>query len=313
MRTLLSAAALLVATAFGGTAQANDPLVSVDWLKANLGKPGVVVVDVRSPGKDEPADLFERSHIPGAVHADYVTAGWRKTIGGVPGMLPPKADLEKLIGGLGIDNQSHVIVVPAASDSTEFGNATRVYWTFKVSGQENVSILDGGFRAWSADRSALLEAGPSAPKAKTFTVNLQPKYLATEAEVKQALNDGTPLIDARPAAQYEGKSKSDVVKAFGTLPHAVNLEHSKLVSAGSGKFASADTVKGLLAKLGVKSEGKEITFCNTGHWASVAWFAASEVAGNKSAKMYDGSMAEWTTDPSLPVERKAEPVAAEKK
>ena len=127
--------------------------------------------------------------------------------------------------------------------------------------------------------------------------------------MQQALKDGTKLIDARPAAQYEGKDKSPVVKSYGTLPGAVNLEHSKLVSSQTGKFASADTVKGLLAQLGAKSEGKEIAFCNTGHWASVAWFAASEVAGNKDAKMYDGSMAEWTADPTDPVERKA-PVAA---
>lgn len=312
MRALLSAATLLIATAIGGTAQANQPLVTVDWLKANLGKPNLVVLDVRSPGKGDPADLFEKAHIPGAVHADYAKAGWRAKIDGVPGMLPPKADLEKLIGGLGIDNKSHVVIVPAGIDSTEFGTATRVYWTFKVAGHDQVSILDGGFRAWTADRTATLEAGPSAPKAKTFVATIRPQYLATKAEVEQALKDGTPLIDARPAAQYEGKSKSDVVKANGTIPGAVNLEHSKLVSADSGKFASADTVKGLLAKLGVKSEGKEIAFCNTGHWASVAWFAASEIAGNKDAKMYDGSMAEWTVDPAHPVEVKAQPAAAQK-
>jgi thiosulfate/3-mercaptopyruvate sulfurtransferase len=306
MRTLLSAATLLIATAIGGTAQADQPLVTVDWLKANLGKPNVVVVDVR------PAGAFATAHVPGAVNADYATAGWRAKIDGVPGMLPPKADLEKLIGGLGIDNRTHVVVVPAATDSTEFGTATRVYWTFKVVGHDQVSILDGGFRAWTADRTATLEAGPSAPTAKTFVATIRPHYLATKAEVEQALKDGTPLIDARPAAQYEGKSKSDVVKANGTIPGAVNLEHSKLVSADSGKFASADTVKGLLAKLGLKSEGKEIAFCNTGHWASVAWFAASEIAGNKDAKMYDGSMAEWATDPAHPVEVKAQPAEAKK-
>lgn len=305
MRALLSAAALLIATVAGGGAQAESPLVTVDWLKSNLGKPNLVVLDVRSPGKGEPEDLFQKAHIPGAVHADYAKAGWRAKIDGVPGMLPPKADLETLIGGLGIDNESHVVIVPAGVDSTEFGTATRVYWTFKVVGHDKVSILDGGFRAWTADRAAPLEAGPSAPKAKGFVATIRPQYLATVAEVRQALKDGTALIDARPAAQYEGKSKSDVVKAFGTLPGAVNLEHSKLVAADSGKFASADTVKGLLAKLGLKSEGKEIAFCNTGHWASVAWFAASEIAGKKDVKMYDGSMAEWTVDSSRPVEVKA--------
>ena len=307
MRTLLSAATVLIATVLGGTAQADQPLVTVDWLKANLAKPEIVVLDVRSPGKDEPADLFEKAHIPGAVHADYAKAGWRANIDDVPGMLPPKTDLEKLIGGLGIDNKSHVVIVAAGTDSTELGQATRVYWTFKVAGHDAVSILDGGFRAWTADRTAKLEAGPSAPQAKTFVATIRPRYLATKAEVQQALKDGTPLIDARPAAQYQGKAKSPVVKSAGTLPGAVNLEHSTLVSSETGKFATADAVKGLLAKLGVKGEGKEITFCNTGHWASVAWFAASEIAGNKDAKMYDGSMAEWTADPADPVEVKAKP------
>ena len=37
-----------------------------------------------------------------------------------------------------------------------------------------------------------------------------------------------------------------------------------------------------------------MSFCNTGHWASVGWFASSELLGNKKARMYDGSMVEWT-------------------
>ena len=53
----------------------------------------------------------------------------------------------------------------------------------------------------------------------------------------------------------------------------------------------------------LRLEGDEanIAFCNTGHWASVAWFGLSEVLGNKNTSMYDGSMAEWTADPARPV------------
>ena len=45
-------------------------------------------------------------------------------------------------------------------------------------------------------------------------------------------------------------------------------------------------------------DGDEITYCNTGHWASVAWFGLSEVMGNKNTAMYDGSMTEWAADPN---------------
>ncbi|HIC36579.1 MAG TPA: sulfurtransferase, partial [Candidatus Marinimicrobia bacterium] len=39
-----------------------------------------------------------------------------------------------------------------------------------------------------------------------------------------------------------------------------------------------------------------------GHWATVAWFALSEVLGHENVKNYDGSMVDWTADPSRPLE-----------
>ena len=53
------------------------------------------------------------AHIPGSVHSDYDKAGWRVTRNDVPFMLPSVPELEKLIGDLGIDENSHVVVVPA--------------------------------------------------------------------------------------------------------------------------------------------------------------------------------------------------------
>ena len=59
------------------------------------------------------AEAYAKGHIPGAVHSDYDKAGWRVTRNGVPFMLPTLPELEKLIGELGIDEDSHVVVVPA--------------------------------------------------------------------------------------------------------------------------------------------------------------------------------------------------------
>ncbi|MBC7156576.1 MAG: sulfurtransferase, partial [Rhodobacteraceae bacterium] len=40
------------------------PLVSAEWLRANLDTPGLVIVDIRGAGPD---DLFAAGHVPGAV------------------------------------------------------------------------------------------------------------------------------------------------------------------------------------------------------------------------------------------------------
>jgi thiosulfate/3-mercaptopyruvate sulfurtransferase len=61
-------------------------------------------------------------------------------------------------------------------------------------------------------------------------------------------------------------------------------------------------VAALLEAVGVGADEENISFCNTGHWASVAWFGLHEILGNEKAAMYDGSMAEWTLDPARPVE-----------
>ena len=58
----------------------------------------------------------------------------------------------------------------------------------------------------------------------------------------------------------------------------------------------------LVEAVGVRADEANITFCNTGHWASVAWFGLSEVLGNEQSAMYDGSMSEWTQDPARPLD-----------
>jgi len=44
-----------------------------------------------------------------------------------------------------------------------------------------------------------------------------------------------------------------------------------------------------------------ISYCNTGHWASIGWFALSEIAKEPNVKNYDGSMVDWTFDPNREV------------
>lgn len=302
MRSLLFAAVAALGFTLAGPAGAapatNQPLVDAAWLKANLGDPGLVVVDIRSVGKA--GNPYQKGHIPGAVDAPYGHFGWRAKVDGVIGQLPPVKDIAARIGSLGIDGSKHVVIVPFGQTSSDFGAATRVYWTFKVLGHDAVSILDGGYRAWTGAGYAL-SSEPVTPQAVAFKATLRPELIADAATVAKAKKDGVALIDARPKAQYEGRVKSPVDRVAGTIPGAVNVEQSSFYDDKTATFASKPAIAALLKKVGVSQDDSEITFCNTGHWASVAWFGLSEVLGNKKTRLYDGSMTEWTADPSRPV------------
>lgn len=300
MRIAALAFSFVVALAAPAFAEeAAGPLVDAAWVKSHLGQENVVILDIRD--KVAETDLGDKPYIPGAVVAPYSTAGWRTEVNGVPGMLPPLEQITKLIGDLGIDNDDHVVIVPWGTDSSEFGGATRVYWTFKYLGHDEVSILDGGWRQYDAAGGERV-ATAATPEPAQFSYELREELLATTEEVQAALKDGTKLVDGRPVEQYEGKSKSPVVRTVGTLPGAVNIVHSTLYSGELALASTPETVKTLMEKVGVGADEKNIAFCNTGHWASVAWFGLSEIAGNKNTSMYDGSMAEWTADEARPVE-----------
>lgn len=306
LRNIAAATILMLATLAAGYAKpavAAEPLVDAAWLKGSLGKDGVVVLDVTSNPR-----AYVQGHIPGAVFTNYGKDGWRtdgKRNGHkVSGVLPEVAVLERLIGGLGIGNSDHVVIVPMGAGAGEMGVATRIYWTFKVLGHDEVSILNGGMAAWMADRGNPLEKTVNKPAPKAFRADFRPELIATADEVKDAMANGTALIDSRPADQYLGINKSGAVRAFGTIPGAVSVPGEYMTVNGGGEIRDAGAMKALYAMAGAPTEGEAITFCNTGHWASLGWFVNSEILGNKRTAMYDGSMADWTTDDAAPVERK---------
>lgn len=295
----LAVAAVLVAVPVFAHAADITPLVTAEWLKANASDPNVVILDVRD--KVEETDLGALPYIAHAVVAPYASAGWRTEVDGVPGQIPPIEDITALIGKLGVDGDDHVVIVPWGTDSSEFAGATRIYWTFKYLGHDDVSILDGGWRQYDAQGGERV-AEPVTPVAVEFPYEVHEELRVTTDDVLAALANGTKLIDARPHDQHIGNSKSPVVRVAGTIPGSVNIEHSKLFSAEYASFATPETIATLAAGVGLAAGEDNIVFCNTGHWASIAWFALSEVAGNKNTAMYDGSMAEWAADPARPIQ-----------
>lgn len=294
------AGTVLLALALAGPASAasTPPLVSVDWLGTHLGDPGLVVVDIRSAIDGGGARAYAAAHVPGAVHSDYDKA-WRVTRHNVPFLLPGVPVLERLIGELGIDETSRVVVVPAGVHVTDFGAAARVYWTLKVAGVKAVSILDGGFAAW---RQAGLPVarGVTAPSPAIFTATVDDSLLAQLPDIEKIRRDGgATLLDARPASYFTGKEKASRVAAYGHIPGALDLDSAGFYDAKANRLKPREELAAIASKI---PSGPVVSYCNTGHWAATDWFVLHEVLGRRNVRLYDGSMIEWAADASRPVE-----------
>lgn len=294
----LSRAALATATFLAAAAGA-APLVSADWLSSRTGDDNLVVVDLRQ-GED-----YSAGHIPGALNAAYGKFGWRTTVDGVVGMLPPVAQINSLIGSLGITPDKQVVVVPYGKNSSDVGAAARVYWTFRVLGHDNVSLLDGGQQAWNSQDLYLLERPANVPvPAADYPGKVDATLLIdTVALLEQVESGAVQPVDARTDEQWNGEKKHPKARTAGAIPTAQRLPQADLIDPATGKFVGKRQIVTVARNNGWSLDGSKplVSYCNTGHWAATAWFALSEVAGVPGVKLYDGSMVAWTGIESNPL------------
>lgn len=304
MNKLITGLTMMLA---GAAVCAAPPLVDVDWIKAHSCDADVRVLDVRNRIDGGSKATYLEGHIPCAVYSNYVTDGWRAKVDGVPGQLPSVGKLEALIGSLGIGNDTHVVIYPAGKKAVDVGSATRTYWTFKVLGHDNVSILNGGWKAYVGNPKKpanKVETGSNIPSPAKFTATPRTEIVVGKETVASLLGKDVPLVDLRPTDQHVGVNKHGKAKRAGTIPGASSLPESWVTENNGGRFRSPTVLARLYKAAAVPTDGEQIYFCNSGHWASLGWFVNSELMGNKSAKVYDGSMLEWSADASLPVEQK---------
>lgn len=280
------------------------PLVDAGWLDANLERDNLVVLDVRS-GIDNGGDRssFQEAHIPGSIYSSYTGDGWRESRDGVAGLLPPVASLERLIGSLGISNDDTVVIVPAGTGATDFGSAARVYWTFRVLGHDDVTILNGGFAGWKAEGFEVASGEGAQPAAADFEGVLQQHLIASLEEVEEARGTQAQLVDARPSDYFRGENQSPATRAPGTIPDARSLPHVDFLGErDQAWYLNQDSITERVNQAELDAGTRTIAFCNTGHWAATDWFVLSELAGFEEVALYDGSMAEWSQDSNRPLQ-----------
>jgi thiosulfate/3-mercaptopyruvate sulfurtransferase len=279
----------------------SEPLVTPEWLAAQLADRNLLIVDIRSVVDGGARAAYEAAHIPGAIHTDYAKEGWRVTKGMASGLLPDTNALSELLGRIGLTPQHHAIIVSAGTNVGDFSAAARVYWTLKIAGHANTSILAGGMVAWRRDPLRPIETGPARtqPPVTPYPVKLAPELRAELDAVERAVVDRSAvLLDSRATNYFEGGAKSPQAMRAGRLPGALQLDHALAFDANAMALKSKAELEQLFASV---PSGPVMNYCNTGHQAATNWFVLSEVLGRRGVSLYDGSMSEWAEQSSRPV------------
>src|SRR3712207_3558835 len=96
-----------------------SPLIAPETLQALAKDPRLLVLDLRS------RPSYEAGHIPGSVHSDYESDGWRVQADGGLGMLPSSRQLSDLFGRLGLDPADRIVIVAAGLNASDLAAAAR--------------------------------------------------------------------------------------------------------------------------------------------------------------------------------------------
>jgi thiosulfate/3-mercaptopyruvate sulfurtransferase len=276
----------------------NRWLISTDQLATRLNDGNLVVVDASypSPGKPNEARAeYLEGHIPGAVFFDIDAIADHSS--DLPHMLTGPAHFGQAMGALGIGVGDTVVVY----DTVGFYSAPRVWWTFRIFGAKDVFILDGGLPKWKAEGRPLERGAVNRP-AKKFDAEMNVGAVATLADVRMALTDGSAqLVDARSAERFSGRAPEPRpgLRA-GHMPGSFNVPFDKLLE--NGRIAPRSRLEQAFKESGVDLEKPTITTCGSGVTAAILTFALESI-GKEPKGLYDGSWAEWGARPDVPVER----------
>ena len=278
-------------------------LVQTDWLHAHLDDPALRVFDctmilVPDPDKTLRAVTarpdYDKAHVPGAGYLDLIgelsdrSSPYRFT-------MPSAEQFAAAMSRHGVGPGTHVVLYSARPAIW----ATRVWWMLRAFGFDAVSVLDGGWEKWAAERRPV-STTPSAYPAAHFVATPRLELLARTTDVAAAMADpATCTINTLSHVQYTGEGGVHYGRP-GHIPGSVSVPFADMVDPERLTFLSPEGLRARLEAAGALKAPHVVTYCGAGIAATGVAFALALV-GRGDVAVYDGSLGEWLADPAHPM------------
>ncbi|MEV0332869.1 sulfurtransferase [Nocardia sp. NPDC050717] len=270
-------------------------LVTTEWLSANIGVPGVKIIE-----SNDDILLYDIGHVPGAVKID-----WRGDLSD-----PVTRDyvdgprFTELMRAKGIRREDTVVIYGDRGNA----QAAHTAWIFTLFGHEDVRLLDGGRDAWiSEERDTTFDLPLLAPSDYPLVARDDSLARAFRDDVLARL--GAPLVDVRSAQEYSGELEDKPLDQEyaalrgGHIPSAVNIPWTAACGP-DGRFRSRAELDAVYGALPAEDL---VVYSRVGERSSHTWFVLAFLLGRRSVRNYDGSWIEWGNSVRLPIARGAEP------
>ena len=240
-------------------------------LKEALSQSNSLVIDARN------AEEYAKGHLKGSINLAPAELTINEP---VKAMLAPKEQIEKVLSAKGISNDSNLYIY----DNSGGVYSSRVWWTLKAYGHENVKVINNGQKAIVDNGLELSLDVPMLKETNYVAKELNNKSIATIDDVKKAIDDeATTIIDVRSTSEY----------AEGAIPTAILYPHTKNLYADGSFKSSRDTYLNY-NDLGLKRDHSIILYCKSSFRAAQTALLLEE-AGYTDVKVYDGAWLEWST------------------
>jgi thiosulfate/3-mercaptopyruvate sulfurtransferase len=297
MRKHLMVLLLLFALPALAASPRDSMVVGVDWLRAHLHDPNLVLLHVGDKAE------YDAKHIPGAILVAQKDVSVSDHTGkGLILEMPPAEELRKDFEALGISDASRVVVYYGKDWVSP---ATRIIFTLDYAGLgARASLLDGGMPAWIEAGNDTTNAVTAVKKGSLSPLKLKPIVVDAEYVKSHLHAPGIAIVDGRDAIFYDGNSTGESHAGkhrTGHIAGAHSFPFTQLVD-DKNRVRSSEELAALFAKAGVKPNDTVVGYCHIGQQATAMLFAARSLG--HPVLLYDGSFEDWSRHDGYPVETK---------
>lgn len=268
-----------------------SPIIEVDELMQISENQNLRIFDVRTGSNAK--ENYIKKHLEYSVfvdlNSDLAEIDDPKNGGRHP--LPKFEDFIKILGELGIDKNSHVVIY---DDKNGANAAARFWWMLRAVGHKNVQVLNGGLPVAQNQNYPLSSVEEYYPETK-YISDYQDWQLPQVwiDDVKKASQDSDSMIvDVRESQRFDGIMEPIDLVA-GHIPNAHNFPFIDNLDE-KGLFKSPEVLRNLYSELFDNYEKSKIIFhCGSGVTACHSLLAL-DYAGFDIPNLYVGSWSEWS-------------------